>query len=1585
MRIVVVLALSLILGASCTKDRPVEFEQNQGLHLMSVDAFDGYEFEVTAGEAVSSSSTSSSAEVDSDSDVFIPILNSFPLVTYTTKGDTFNLMRDIPFRGRPGVKYKFKYRLHDTNKDGTDGKIIMAYQIAKAEDIPGHLFTSAVKVEGSDLYEVPYSYKSISTHKVELREDRNKEETRTLGEFAAETLSEASHFRVSNAAPALYEAESKVDILPADLFEGEWFYAVTLTKTTIEKSGSVGSLYAQDYNFSSASRVRFVQRKNRIRAVNINVDEGIDTSDDMNLTSVIEFPINRLDYRQKQNSTGAGKMEEKVDTTTKGAPHWSKLRYVNIDFTDAKTPRISAEGSELHHFEIAKDYLSFDLEFPTQNVRLKFAFKRAHKSKKGIGYPKADRKIYGFFTAQKTYINNYKIEREGDYEKNIFLSRYYPDNGKIEFYLSDLTPNSFLPVAREAVRQWDDAFSRAGTGIRIALNESKKVAVGDIRYNIINIIRNTDTDGGGYGPQLADFNSGEIISATSNVNTGYHMNQLIESIRNYIRSKNGMFAEEWAGYAPEWGKFSIVDRSNGTIAANLPTAENFVARRDFILENDVDAKEAHIPNTARLFKASKLGSLIGQYRESNYIRTNDGGKIIIPPKYGTLSNSEQGKILDDYYRNLEKNRIVPGSTLTYSPFDGLSERKEHEQMIASSKRYLNIVKQYCEEDINAYVADIKVRGITHDSEKELKLVESCRDKAINEVVLGTVMHEMGHNFGLRHNFYAATDVKNFPEGFDTIKDFGLSSIMDYMGMAKTDRLGNYDVAAIRYGYARQAETKDGLIKLLPGMSIVESAGAQSQNFEQKYKYCTDEDIDIYTQMGAMHAPIDPLCARHQFGSTPLEVVRMATIDYEAYNAVYGKRLDRANGPAAGSMVRYFERFVGMPILKIYNQWRWHLRNFIKAMDATDTGIVTKIKKKSRSGYLEKLSEEEYNILIDAMRKDTGKHGKAFAEYYDAGRAAYSFFKSLLDIPSKYCAVKATADQVNYDLLSFYNIREKLYNDVNVEVQSCEDALDYGYFSELGLEYIGSLGEYNTPIMSSMDIINPDSNRVDILGYSYSSALVMSLLTVRSATSREMIIADFKPNFLDNPRYREELKAIVLTRMSEGVHSKTLESQYKVDPSALAKGDILEFAKQRDQRAAATLQAGRMQIDGLIAQAEQAKAGLKQIDELIKIQEAAAAAAANNADADANNADADADDNAAVVEEDNKIRVSLVIDGEQVTATIEKPEANDENVVAPDVPERPALPSLEQLTARKKQIEQALEQMNGQIKAMEGRFEAMQGQLVNDHNAAYLSHLQSRGIFYPFFAEKQYLLLGQFAQFVNGLAHPTDAKLTYERMEIFTTIKDPQEIRSIKAERAESEYAFVQYGARQYLAVKEDNEIMYNMIKQAEKLESVANDAVNGVDGAIYESDILPQALGIVLPTFAELAQIPFAQAQQSLQGRFMGLSQALRSSNLSEAEMNEVLELVISVVAPYNDALMFIGQNAAQLQANGAQSLLDVFMLSGMDEESIKAISKESIPTMIDLAKAELDVRRKAASEYNKKFEEFEAQRNILETVILKL
>ena len=109
------------------------------------------------------------------------------------------------------------------------------------------------------------------------------------------------------------------------------------------------------------------------------------------------------------------------------------------------------------------------------------------------------------------------------------------------------------------------------------------------------------------------------------------------------------------------------------------------------------------------------------------------------------------------------------------------------------------------------VRDVWLRNGMSKTPEELSL----------DVVAEFLVHEVGHNFGLRHNFKGSIDRDGHPA------DAPSSTVMDYIiGMGKP---GLYDVDAIRYGYGAGAERTD-------------------------YLYCTDEDVYA-----------DPGCAQWDFG------------------------------------------------------------------------------------------------------------------------------------------------------------------------------------------------------------------------------------------------------------------------------------------------------------------------------------------------------------------------------------------------------------------------------------------------------------------------------------------------------------------------------------------------------------------------------------------------------------------------------------------------------------------------------------------------------------------------------------------------
>ncbi len=138
------------------------------------------------------------------------------------------------------------------------------------------------------------------------------------------------------------------------------------------------------------------------------------------------------------------------------------------------------------------------------------------------------------------------------------------------------------------------------------------------------------------------------------------------------------------------------------------------------------------------------------------------------------------------------------------------------------------------------------------------------DELLVQAVKETVMHEVGHTLGLRHNFKASTVLKN-----DQLHDVALTakqglvgSVMDYnpaniapkgtkQGYYFTPTLGAYDYWAIEYAY-----TPDG------GKENLEKIAGRCA--EPQLIYGTDEDL-----MGTD----DPLVNQWDLGADPLKFAR----------------------------------------------------------------------------------------------------------------------------------------------------------------------------------------------------------------------------------------------------------------------------------------------------------------------------------------------------------------------------------------------------------------------------------------------------------------------------------------------------------------------------------------------------------------------------------------------------------------------------------------------------------------------------------------------------------------------------------------
>jgi hypothetical protein len=141
----------------------------------------------------------------------------------------------------------------------------------------------------------------------------------------------------------------------------------------------------------------------------------------------------------------------------------------------------------------------------------------------------------------------------------------------------------------------------------------------------------------------------------------------------------------------------------------------------------------------------------------------------------------------------------------------------------------------------------------------------AQEEMVRQGLQGTVMHEVGHTLGLRHNFKGSTwldldELNHRAPGAPL-----LSSVMDYdsvnivppgkpQGAYFTTDIGPYDVWAIEYGY-----------KPFDGKEQEELAKIAARSGEPVLAYATDEDtrgIDV-----------DPLSNRWDLGKDPMEFAR----------------------------------------------------------------------------------------------------------------------------------------------------------------------------------------------------------------------------------------------------------------------------------------------------------------------------------------------------------------------------------------------------------------------------------------------------------------------------------------------------------------------------------------------------------------------------------------------------------------------------------------------------------------------------------------------------------------------------------------
>ncbi len=1056
--------LSLIALVGCPKKREETFVQGHGRELLAISDFDGKEFSVETLALVSD--YKENPKISNAENLKLTDKNDAATMGVVNVKSDAELLNDVPFVGLPNQKsgYKVKYSINNG--------FLIVLKVAERKLIHPSELPGAIEIDKNTVAVplVGYPIKGFyNTENVEV----NRQKSDRIVEAGAKSKDSAKFFKLDLSGRVLYKFQEKMDVFSKEYFNGtdgksEWYFAQTVVGVAADGPVSQGWILAQeDRDLNTLSKIRFVLDRDEIKAINTNVDPRINTKDPVNQFPLVTIPAEWKDYRPTPSGTNSIAMTEEENKLS----DWEKRKYIKLNFEKASTLTIADSKFKFVDLVIGNDYFSFTLFDPAYNIRVKQAFLRAgQRDFTPKRHFDEDFEKFGYFSTQRQEFNVGEKYRREDFGKNIYLNRFNPKKSVIEFYMTEGSDENYLPLAQKAAEEWTKAFQTAGTGIQVTVHPTKKVQLGDIRYNQINLINPKIPTGlFGLGPSVTDPATGEIISATSNLDARSYYDYIVDFVRDYLLQK----AEILHGIS---------------VITGIPGIDNSVATK----------------NSKSFFELG-VGErpLLRKFPDT----LPNGEYVLREIEYGVRDSKKDHKKINTH-----------GKTCNFG---------------VTAKNIINDIDQLCPELI-AVAARIKDGG---KHERESELVGACAEKLVPGKIFGTLLHELGHNFGLRHNFAGSADPNNFysKEDTSTNDQIQTSTVMDYPSFSedRMSRLGLYDIAAIKFGYADSIELEDGSsIKLQTDKPIVDNLKDSTVNKSlvkaKSFKFCTDEDTFIGT---------DPMCARWDHGTNPHEKVLHIINEYNHSIARLNFRLMRKSGHYTQSLTRNRLVRYWIPMKKIYDEWRYRLNDQLGLGNEYLESIDSK-----------KIQEQvgKQRALCDRQRDPISDHC-LFVDYQKAADAIFEFAIRIATLPPRYCIGERNGKIASVE---FGDVRRIIMAQTKEVPKNCSDKRVQTFIHE---NYAFSPTEesgyeledvrLDSKVRMSKTLTdwwgNPLPEAPDISGLMPEKIIAIEVLAARASLSMSSDEKSFLPNFLDEQKYRDRILSYIADRLTKGIVSSDL--------------------------------------------------------------------------------------------------------------------------------------------------------------------------------------------------------------------------------------------------------------------------------------------------------------------------------------------------------------------------------------------------------------------------------------------------------------
>ena len=934
---------------NCIRDT---FAQGQDKNLFGIECIEGKKLVVKTakkGKEISTSQTVSEEALGWDLDGkdldFINKVYDLDYKVLKKKGDDKQipflldfLPLDNEFNGALDTKYEIIFK--------TMGNYLVLFKASKdIKDLPYTERTSVTK--SGDYHMVPFLGYSIEYCSADPILNSQGEETYQHRINCDSNLNDQKYIKVSRMQAKPYEylnIEQKRDLFPSDYFNGNWFF--TQGPVESRKDGELSPFQAFLVKVKKNSQsLDFIEASGNVLERNRQVRRSI--------------PVLWKDFEMAKD----GDMFERFGEREHKDSQTIKRKNLQINFEILKK-----EGAEPIHFLVTNDYFSITYELLEEGAKYRMSFLR-EKSVDQEGFKprrwflEDHNHIFGVLPIspqdeikEGEFTEEDRLDQVRMIRFNTSLNSEEEKKTKtktIKWYFSknSTQEDSYREIARKAISIYNQAFAYIMKGadkqIKIELVETEEKDLGDLRYNIINLVKSEDVSTLsvllGVAPSYSNANTGQIIGTTSNI-----------------------------------------------VIHSLEDSFNLAVR--------------------------------------NYIR----------------------------YELFQKHK---------------RSKEENKQHVVTPHMKKNIENQCPEVEVfikQKQAQNLKPRD--HLGDKDIIL--SCGKKISKPALLFVILHEMGHSFGLGHNFKASVDEENYYKSNDEIKNFfpnipslsdqigKTSSVMDYTPSDRPELqyLGKYDLAALRFLYRDQIETKEGgYVSLdIPENPLKQTAlSAAIKNKKKEYFHCSDY---------VMPSGEDIFCRVFDYGSTPLEMVNYYIDKFKRSLITLRYRYDAPDLPLRLPPRGYLHNTDIHNIMNIYYKWLT-LRN--KYLDSNN------LQEKTKYVFNNKKYLEDYK---DILRAGLNRN-KDYDLFYPVREIVAEFIIDFFFTESMSCIAQDEKNQIQK--LNLEDIKAVLRQEhhANLYVEDCYSKQITQFLEDNNLTLMEQRGVENFTHYYSE---GPELNKADVL-------------------------------------------------------------------------------------------------------------------------------------------------------------------------------------------------------------------------------------------------------------------------------------------------------------------------------------------------------------------------------------------------------------------------------------------------------------------------------------------------------------------------